>query len=310
MHADELYTAARLYYVEERGQAEIAERLGVSRSTVSRLLADARREGIVRIEVVPPPVPDALATELAGVLGFRDVHVTRSGRGRPLWGELTAALGRALTATGVGAGDAVLVSWGRTMWEIVQHPLPILPGITVAPAMAAATEPEEWFETNTIVRRVAAAMRGVPYLLQAPPHPSPTLRRALYRDIPTRQTLELWDSAQVLLTSVGAPPGLMGDYGPKGHARDKRHWALAAGDVASRYFDVHGNPLVNQDDALLLGVSWEQLHHIPHKLAVCVGEQRTRSIIGASRARLVDVLVTDQRTAEATLAEVGRQTAA
>lgn len=52
-----LYTAARLYYEEDATQAEIADQLGTSRATVSRLLAEAKRQGIVRIEVVPRPMP-------------------------------------------------------------------------------------------------------------------------------------------------------------------------------------------------------------------------------------------------------------
>src|ERR1700761_5300595 len=49
-----LYSAAKLYYTEDATQAEVAAQLGTSRATVSRLLAEAKRRGIVRIEVVPP----------------------------------------------------------------------------------------------------------------------------------------------------------------------------------------------------------------------------------------------------------------
>jgi DNA-binding transcriptional regulator LsrR (DeoR family) len=43
-----IVTAAHLYYVEDRSQEEVAKQLGVSLSTVSRLLAEARRSGVVR----------------------------------------------------------------------------------------------------------------------------------------------------------------------------------------------------------------------------------------------------------------------
>src|SRR5258708_999349 len=49
-----LYAAAKMYYTEDATQAEVAAQLGTSRTTVSRLLAEAKRQGIVRIEVVPP----------------------------------------------------------------------------------------------------------------------------------------------------------------------------------------------------------------------------------------------------------------
>ena len=40
-----------MYYTDEATQAEVADHLQTSRATVSRLLEEARRQGIVRIEV-------------------------------------------------------------------------------------------------------------------------------------------------------------------------------------------------------------------------------------------------------------------
>ena len=52
---------ARLYYVRELTQQQIAERLGVSRFKVLRLLEQARTEGVVRFEIDEPvPVLDEL----------------------------------------------------------------------------------------------------------------------------------------------------------------------------------------------------------------------------------------------------------
>ena len=68
-----MHRAARLYYVDELNQAAIADRLTVSRPTVSRLLAEARRVGIVQITVHDP---DSLHTggddapRLAAALGL------------------------------------------------------------------------------------------------------------------------------------------------------------------------------------------------------------------------------------------------
>ena len=49
-----LMTAAVMYYEQSASQQEIADRMGISRPSVSRLLQRARDLGIVRIEIVPP----------------------------------------------------------------------------------------------------------------------------------------------------------------------------------------------------------------------------------------------------------------
>ena len=46
-----IFTVAKLYYEENLTQAEVAERVGVSRPLVSKMLSEARDCGIVHIEV-------------------------------------------------------------------------------------------------------------------------------------------------------------------------------------------------------------------------------------------------------------------
>src|ERR1700690_2544908 len=46
-----LADVAEMYYVEEKGQAEIARVIGMTRSMVSRLLTEAREKGIVEVRI-------------------------------------------------------------------------------------------------------------------------------------------------------------------------------------------------------------------------------------------------------------------
>jgi DNA-binding transcriptional regulator LsrR (DeoR family) len=79
-----MHATAWLYYEEDLSQHEVAERLNVSRSTVSRLLGPARAQGIVRIEVRPPSPAGELELERLAL--------------RP--------------------GDVLAISWGSTVWEV------------------------------------------------------------------------------------------------------------------------------------------------------------------------------------------------
>ena len=78
------FEAAEAYYTHGRTQADVAQHLGVSRPTVSRLLEEARRSGMVTITVTPPPGGaglQALSAELTQALGVRSVRIS-SGGGR------------------------------------------------------------------------------------------------------------------------------------------------------------------------------------------------------------------------------------
>src|SRR5579864_7074432 len=67
---------AELYYLRQQGQADIATLIGASVSKVSRLLAEARRQGIVTIQVAASRVGDSdLERLLARQLGLQAVFV-------------------------------------------------------------------------------------------------------------------------------------------------------------------------------------------------------------------------------------------
>src|SRR6266851_4525689 len=69
---------AELYYVQQQGQAEIATLIGASVSKVSRLLAEARRQSIVTIQVAATRVGDSeFERALAQQLGLQAVYVAR-----------------------------------------------------------------------------------------------------------------------------------------------------------------------------------------------------------------------------------------
>ena len=75
----------------------------------------------------------------------------------------------------------------------------------------------------------------------------------------------------------------------------------AVGDVASRHFDLAGEPVEMPREDRLLGVSRAQLRAAGTVIGVAAGAPKVPSIVGAARGRLIDVLVTDARTASAVL---------
>src|SRR5690606_38209899 len=76
---DRLRLAARLYYVNGLGQAEVAKFVKVSQAKVSRLLALARERGIVRITVADyEPRHRQLEAELRVRLDLSEVVVIKT----------------------------------------------------------------------------------------------------------------------------------------------------------------------------------------------------------------------------------------
>jgi DNA-binding transcriptional regulator LsrR (DeoR family) len=305
-----LYAAAKLYYTEDATQAEVAAQLGTSRATVSRLLAEAKRRGIVRIEVVPPAEIGSgdLGVRLTRALSLTTTYLSHPlpnpGPGRTLvdvmGGTLAPAVGRALGAAGLLPGDVLLVSSGRTVYELAQFDLVPLPGVLVAPTVGGNDQPDEWYQTNEITRLVANRVGGRANYLFAPALPGPDLYPSLRSDPSIERVLHLWPRARCALMGVGAPPLMRSDI-PRFVPTHTGSLRSAVGDVCSRFFDRNGEEVDFEGRERLIAVELEALRHIPVTIAVAVGLDKVDSIIAGARGGYYNQLVTDPATAEAIL---------
>jgi DNA-binding transcriptional regulator LsrR (DeoR family) len=297
-----LIAAAELYYRDQLSQQEVAQRLGVSRSTVSRMLQLARDEGIVQIEIRRPSSPQGLSESLRTLLGLRRAVVVPASSRSGLRVIVDSAI-EELARLELAPGDALAVSWGSTVAAIAaSRQLPPLHGVHVIPAIAAFDEPDGRFQTNEIARRIAELSGAELHFVHGPAMPSPRLRRTLLADEEVSRRLGLWDRLTAALVGIG-PPTADVETAPAHVLAARADLAPAAGDVVSRYFDIDGRSVPFEDEKLLLGMSREQLRNTGTVVGVAAGAAKGPSIVGAARAGLIDVLVTDDAAARAALAQ-------
>lgn len=309
-----LYTAAKMYYDDEATQADVASRLGISRATVSRILAEARRRGIVRIEIIPPDedADAGLADRVAAALGLEQVYLSaplhggnRSGGARndaarnddTLGPVLAPAVSTALADANLASGDVLLVSSGRTVYEVARCELQQFPGVVVAPTVGGQDQPEGWYQTNEITRMIAARIGGRATYLFAPALPGPDLYKTLIKDPSIQRVLHLWPRARCVLTGVGAPPMVRSDmplFVPAGAAS----LVDAVGDVCSRFYDRAGKPVPYPGSERLIALSLKELQRTPISIAVASGPDKVNPILAGAQAGYFKRLVTDPATAE------------
>src|SRR5687767_13968534 len=120
---DQLRLAARLYYLDGLGQAEVAKFVKVSQAKISRLLAMARERGIVRISVAEyEPRHATLEKKLRKTFGLRAAAVMKSVAGTSAEDarRTTGHFGAAFVHPLIPDGSTVAIAGGRTMRELIQ----------------------------------------------------------------------------------------------------------------------------------------------------------------------------------------------
>jgi DNA-binding transcriptional regulator LsrR (DeoR family) len=299
-----LHRAASAYYLDDMRQADIATRLGVSRPTVSKLLAEARRIGMVRFEVLDPSEADvgALGARVRDALGIDAVLVAPGDQGQRDYRGLGELLGQALRGLGLQRGDVLLLSSGRTTHTVSgSGALPKLPGVVVVPTVGGQQEPDPWFQTNETVRRFTSGTQSSPRFVFAPALPSEGLWESLQADPSFLTITSLWAGARVAVTGIGAPyPGreALTSVVP----RDEPALEAAMGDICLHFFDAAGGPVEFPGSDRLVRPPLEDLRRIPDLVALAAGVGKAPSIVAGTRAGLITTLITDAPTAEAILA--------
>jgi DNA-binding transcriptional regulator LsrR (DeoR family) len=307
-----LYRIAQAYYIDGLTQQQIAERFGVSRPKVSRLLSQARDEKVVNITLVPPSGGMAdLEHDLERTYGLQEVVVVSVSDPDNLNNvkrELGPAGGECLMRY-ISGDEVIGISWGLSILALVDAlPFRSWPNVTIV-QIAGGLGPVDDLEHSTdLARRLAQRFDANLRLLPAPGIVSTVeAARALKADRRIADTLALAAQADIALVGVGVPlsdtirlrDGTIVSESDLQHLKD----AGSVGDVGLRYVDAHGRSLGLEMDERIIGLTLDQITSIPHVIAVAGGTAKYEVIRAALRGEVLDVLVTDHGTAQRLLAE-------
>jgi DNA-binding transcriptional regulator LsrR (DeoR family) len=308
----QLVQCLELYYRQGRSQKDIAQQLGVSAATVSRLLKRAMDDGFVRVELDLPRTQE-LEAELIAKFGLRDAVVIAAG-GRA---DVREALGVAAAAyfeKAAASGMRVGVSCGLTLYHTVRALRERrFRDLAVYPLSGESTLKLVDISPNTLVGMMAAKYRPHVTAFALPVQHLISLRaiererRRLLRDAEVRAIYDAAQAVAIALVGIGQiaerTPGfcsLAESYGVS--VRRLRELGVV-GEVNYQPFDAAGRlvdrPELRALTRRVLAVTGERLQELSrrddrHVIAVAGGKGKIDAIRGALRGRFVNVLVTDE----------------
>lgn len=305
-----LVKIARLYYEQDLTQAQIGDRLRLSRQKVQRLLRETQNQGVVQIYIKPiMKIFGDLEKALEDRFELTEAVVV----------ETTAYNHQQTAAREVGAGaaeylsrvvrshDRIVMSWGGSLLGMVNalayNPPVDAEDVVVIQGLGGIANPNNEVHATELVRRLAKALGAQAMLLPAPGiAASRGARDAFSRDPHVVKVLETARTASLAFMGIGSPrpdsilvhDGTIVTW-PKLVELMERG---AVGDINLRYFDEHGGPVSSDLDDCVIGLTLEDIKRIDRVVGVAGGAVKFKAIKGALNGKLVDVLVTDHVTAE------------
>jgi DNA-binding transcriptional regulator LsrR (DeoR family) len=303
-----LAKAARLYFLEDRSQDDVAAVLGTTRSNVSRMLKQARDLGIVQIRIVDPARRDheleqALRIRF-GLADARVLEVTPETDVLPGVGRLAV---RWLEET-LRDGQVVALSWGHTLQAMVRavdglsrRDVEVVQLVGGLSALASAVTGQE------LVRELSERMGARHRYLHAPAlFGSAEALAMMLREQAIADALNAAKRADVAVVGIGTPGigssgALIDALGLTSAQRADFDACEPVGDVCARFYDLSGREVRSVVSGRVLAVTLDDLRAIPTVAGVAAGREKALGILGALRGRIIDVLVCDQEAARSVL---------
>jgi deoxyribonucleoside regulator len=300
-----LMQVAKLYYVQQLTQAEIGRKVQTSRSTVSRLLQEAREKGIVKITIEYPWERDTeLEEALKRTFGLREARVlmaydqsgdeSRNGRGL-----LAAEYIDNIVQDGMILG----VSNGRSIASTVQQLNPSRQvDMTVVQIIGALGVGSPLVDGPDLVRNLAEAYGAQYRYMHAPLVVEDVRTRDLLLQEPSvQETLSLARRTDVAVLGVGALDSASSGLIWTGFLNEKDTVWLrnqgGVGHMCAQHYDINGQLLDVELNRRVIGVGLESLRSIDTVIAIAGGEEKAKAILGAIRGQYIDVLITDDQAA-------------
>jgi len=299
---------ARMYYIQELNQQTITEKLQLHQSTISRMLKKARTMNLVRFNIATPPGTFAeLEDQLTSRFDLRDaVVVDCPAEGDALVRDLGAALAYFLETT-LKPGKVIgISSWSRSLFAMADalHPGDYCAGGRVVQILGGVGSVGSAFHAIQLAQRLAGSIGASPVLLQSPAVVgSPEAQRVLARDPSVQEASAWFDKLDLALVGIGSmEPSKMLTGSGNVFSREERvemQRRGAVGDICFRFYDADGQQIKSPLMKRVIGIDLDRLRTCKRVVGVAGGMQKMQAILGALRGGLIDILITDQRTAEA-----------
>jgi len=297
---------AELYYMKGFTQRNISQNLGYSRSAISRLLTEARENGVVQITINHPLERSyPLESKLRETFQLQDVYVVDRGimdyqTALRQVGKLAAGyIMDRLPETGI-----LGVSWGCTYEVASALPSRQKPGCTVVQMLGALGRISPHLDGDEVVRHIAKRMGARFRVLHSPLYlDNPEVRDGFLNEGHIHDILDLALEAHIALVGIGSIDPDVSSLFKSGYLSPDQVQTLiasdAVGDIAANHYDIDGRILDIDLNRRAIAVSLETLRlRKTIVLGVAAGKRKARPILGALRGRLIDVLVTDSIAAQ------------
>ncbi|MEI3612783.1 sugar-binding transcriptional regulator [Pseudogracilibacillus sp. SO30301A] len=300
----QLVKIANLYYNHNWTQEKIAKKFSVSRPVISKYLQKAKEIGIIQVYINDKTYHTVnLEETIEKKFNLEDVLVVPSvSDSEEEVINAVAKAGANYIAKNLNNIKSLGISWGKTLASLVREfPYEAREEIKIVPLEGGMGRKQVEIHANQLAYELSNKVGGDCAYLYVP---AIVESKELYDRLIGMEDIDLvlkeGEKVDTALISIGNPYEestleRLG-YIQQEDKEIMKHKGVT-GDLGFRFFDKNGIPLHDILDKQVIGISLESLKNINRVIAVVCGEKKAESLLAALKGEFIDVLITDQKTA-------------
>jgi len=302
--------AAKYYYNEDLTQQEIADRLYLSRPTVSKMLKEAKEEGIVQFKIVDIKNKCnmfELEEKLMSKYNLKNVIVASYDETLE---NLKDQIGKAAASyfeDVVKSNMKIGISWGTTLNAMIEN-LSFnnnIKNLELVSMVGGSRRVVSDIQANILIEKILNKYDGQGYFLYAPAIvDNENIWQILNNNQETREILEKAVNVDIAFVGIGSEieKSTVKDTGYFNEEEIKElKEKNSVGDICWRFFDEEGNICRSEVNKRTMGISFDDIKKINTVVGVAGGEEKVDAILASLKGDLIDVLITDEKTARTVL---------
>lgn len=205
-HLDQLVYIANLYYEQRLSQSEIAQVVGISRPTVSRMLEEARQTGIVEIIVHDPIRKNMnLSTIIRERYQFKEAIVVAGNSKYDIAVERCGRVAAQLISNILDNNMSLGFSWGRAVRAVCNAISPKeYYNVTVAQMAGCLSVKSSQFDGLELAIDVARKLNASYSNIVSPVYVElETLQKSLFESKQIKQAIEIASNLDIVFSGIG-----------------------------------------------------------------------------------------------------------
>lgn len=299
-----LAKAAYFYYVEGQNQEEVAQALNVNRTTVSRMLLEAKTQGIVQF-VIQDLNQEVIDLEREFKKRFQiehfDLTPSKETDSEAIKNQKLAINAADFLLRYVQDQQVIGVSWGSTLSSVVEKMTSKkLVDSVIVPLVGGPSHMEIKHHVNTIVYEMSKRLSAKSVYVNAEAvQDTALMAKTIMNSRYFEEVKSWWPKIDLAIFGIG------------GHFSGSRAWRDSlivedvdelmdqgvVGDLMCRFFDLAGNLIDSDVEKRTVGMQWELLENIPLRFGIGRGHLKADAIFALLNSGRLNGLATDEETA-------------